>query len=154
MFDSFGGFPKANDGILDGYLKTGNDNGWYVASPTLLRNAVTHIGQMLKNPTLGNRVHIIKGFFEQTVVAHKSTAPISILRLDGDLYSSTKVVLESLYKYVGKDGFTIIDDYHWAPGKEATTKLAKEATDDFRRIMGITSPLVETMIPGKPYWQK
>lgn len=47
------------------------------------------------------RVHFIKGFFEETIVAFGRPArPISLLRLDGDLYSSTIVALNGLYPAV------------------------------------------------------
>lgn len=36
---------------------------------------------------------------------------IALLRLDGDLYESTKVCLENLYPLVSKGGYVIIDDY-------------------------------------------
>jgi hypothetical protein len=39
------------------------------------------------------------------------THPIALLRLDGDLYESTKVCLEYLYPLVVPGGFVVIDDY-------------------------------------------
>ena len=53
------------------------------------------------------------GWFEDTV--QHFNKPISILRLDGDLYNSTYVCLKHLYPKVIKGGIVIIDD--WAlPG--------------------------------------
>ena len=41
---------------------------------------------------LSESVHLVKGLFESSVPAFGSPPrPISVLRLDGDLYSSTKV---------------------------------------------------------------
>jgi O-methyltransferase len=34
------------------------------------------------------------------------------LRLDGDWYDSTLVVLESLFKHLAPDGIVIVDDYY------------------------------------------
>lgn len=58
----------------------------------------------------------VQGWFEETVpIRSKTIEPISILRLDGDLYNSTYVCLKYLYPKVTKDGICIIDD--WAlPG--------------------------------------
>lgn len=55
----------------------------------------------------------VRGWFENTV--QHFDKPISILRLDGDLYNSTYVCLKYLYPKVIKGGLVIIDD--WAlPG--------------------------------------
>ena len=72
LFDSFGGFPSAKDETLDSYLKKGNEDGWYVASEKLLRWHASHVSKMLHNPTLNQRVHLIKGFFEETVIKHRA----------------------------------------------------------------------------------
>jgi O-methyltransferase len=56
------------------------------------------------------RVKLVKGWFEQTL----PTLPvnkISILRLDGDMYSSTIDALNALYAKVSVGGIVIIDDY-------------------------------------------
>jgi hypothetical protein len=42
--------------------------------------------------------------------------PIGVLRLDGDWYDSTMVVLERLYDAVAPGGLVIIDDYYVWPG--------------------------------------
>lgn len=56
----------------------------------------------------------IKGWFEDTM-APESSMPIptriALLRLDGDLYSSTKVCLEAMYERVEVGGIVIIDDF-------------------------------------------
>lgn len=57
-------------------------------------------------------VVIHKGWFQDTVPKAKDEiGPISILRLDGDWYESTKICLENLYDNVVHDGFVIIDDF-------------------------------------------
>lgn len=53
---------------------------------------------------------MLPGFFNETM----PTAPIhtiAVLRLDGDLYSSTMDVLYPLYPKVVKCGYVIVDDY-------------------------------------------
>lgn len=52
----------------------------------------------------------VKGWFQDTV--HLNTIEkIALLRLDGDLYESTKVCLDHLHHKVQKGGFVIVDDY-------------------------------------------
>lgn len=59
---------------------------------------------------LGN-IHIIPGWFEETIPQKRYPLPISILRLDGDLYNSTLHCLKWCYGYVTMGGIVIIDDY-------------------------------------------
>lgn len=54
-------------------------------------------------------INSIQGWFENTVKHHES--PIAYLRLDGDMYSATKVCLESLYPKLVSGGILEIDDY-------------------------------------------
>lgn len=72
-----------------------------------------------------NKVNFVKGWFQETIPANKDKLnSISILRLDGDWYESTKIPLENLYNKVSKGGVIIIDDY-------ATCFGSKKAVDEF-----------------------
>ena len=67
---------------------------------------------------LNNNVVFLKGFFEDTL----PTAPVeklSILRLDGDMYSSTIQALENLYPKLSVGGYVIVDDYALSGCREA-----------------------------------
>jgi O-methyltransferase len=60
----------------------------------------------------GMKIIPVVGWFEQTLEYEADTIePISILRLDGDLYNSTYVCLKYLYPRVIKGGLVIIDDW-------------------------------------------
>jgi len=93
---------------------------------------------------LDDRVRFVKGWFSDSL----PTAPIekiSVLRLDGDYYSSTMDALSALYHKVSKGGFVIIDDYH-------SFKGCKQAVGEFRSEGGIVSELVP--IDNRAvYWQ-
>lgn len=52
-----------------------------------------------------------KGWFENTL-PENDIEKISLLRLDGDLYNSTYVCLDNLFKKVVKGGMVIIDDWN------------------------------------------
>ena len=75
---------------------------------------------------LDDRVKFLKGYFCDTL----PNAPIerlAILRLDGDLYSSTMDSLRNLYHRVSPGGYVIVDDYHsWASCREAVTDFLGE----------------------------
>lgn len=77
---------------------------------------------------LDEQVRFLPGWFKDTL----PTAPIkklAILRLDGDLYSSTMDTLENLYSKVSHGGYVIVDDYYsWAACKRAVDEfLARKA---------------------------
>lgn len=71
-------------------------------------NIDTAFGQKKHN------IKTIKGWFEETLPTFECE-PISLLRLDGDLYNSTYVCLKYLYPKVITGGLVVVDD--WAlPG--------------------------------------
>jgi O-methyltransferase len=65
-----------------------------------------------------DKVNLVKGWFDQTLPTLPVTE-ISILRLDGDMYSSTMDALNALYEKVSTGGIVIIDDYCLQGAKRA-----------------------------------
>lgn len=77
------------------------------ATAVTLEDTVQHI----KNSGVNlKKIYFIKGWFEETLPEF-DCPPISILRLDGDLYNSTYVALKYLYPKVIDGGLVIIDDF-------------------------------------------
>ena len=94
---------------------------------------------------LDHRVRFLEGWFADTL----PTAPvgsISILRLDGDLYSSTTDALVALYSRVSNGGFVVVDDY-------GTFEACRRAVDDFRAQYGVTDSIVRVDEQGV-FWRK
>lgn len=90
---------------------------------------------------LDDRIVFLEGWFKETLPA----APIdrlAILRLDGDMYESTMVVLEALYSKVSQGGYVVIDDYNLEP--------CARAVDDFRADNDVTAPY--QAIDGAGVW--
>jgi O-methyltransferase len=82
---------------------------------------------------LDDQVRFLPGWFQDTL----PTAPVdrlAVLRLDGDMYESTKVALDALYPKVSPGGYVIVDDYKNLPG-------CKAAVDDYRAENGIDEPM-------------
>jgi hypothetical protein len=97
-----------------------------------------------KYDLLDDQVAFLKGWFKDTLPA----APIgqlALMRLDGDMYSSTTEALESLYPRLSVGGFCIIDDYALAG--------CKAAVDDFRSRQQIHAEL-ETIDWTGRFWRK
>jgi len=62
---------------------------------------------------LDSGVHFLPGYFNETLptVRDHGLKQLAILRVDGDLYSSTMDVLENMYDLVSPGGYVIFDDY-------------------------------------------
>lgn len=94
---------------------------------------------------LDDQVVFVKGFFSDTLPT-LDAGPFALIRLDGDMYESTIVALESLYPKVSAGGFVIIDDY-------GAIKQCKQAVTDYRQQNGITAEMHEIDWTGI-WWQK
>lgn len=91
-----------------------------------------------------DRIVFLEGWFEDTL----PTAPIeklSILRLDGDMYGSTMVALESLYPKLSPGGFCIVDDY--------LLPNCKKAVSDYCAKIGI-DPDIKDIDGSGAFWRK
>jgi len=99
----------------------------------------------LRYNLLDEGVIFVPGWFSETL--HK--APIeklAILRVDADLYSSTREVLENLYPKVTPGGFVIVDDY-------GALSVCRQAVDEYRATCGIRAPLI-FVNKNCIYWRK
>jgi len=94
---------------------------------------------------LDDRVRFLKGWFCDTL----PSAPIdslALLRLDGDLYESTRDSLNALYDKVSPGGFIIVDDY-------GDFEPCRRAVDEFRNQRGIKGSLERIDWSGV-FWRK
>lgn len=94
---------------------------------------------------LDDQVRFLKGWFRDTL----PTAPIerlAVLRLDGDLYESTIVALDSLYDKLSPGGYVIVDDY-------GCIAACRQAVHDFREARGIDDPIRPIDWSGV-FWQR
>lgn len=143
-FDSFQGLPRPTE--KDGAHALRKSDEWggagCEASEDDFRETLHKIA-CLKD----ENIHIRKGWFKDTVpIAKTEIGPISLLRLDGDWYESVLICLEHFYDQVAPGGYIIIDDYGHFEG-------ARIATDEFRSLHGILSPLIKTD-HDEMYWMK
>jgi hypothetical protein len=96
---------------------------------------------------LDDQVKFLKGWFKDSL----PTAPIgtlSLMRLDGDFYESTRDSLRHLYDKLSIGGFVIIDDY----GEDSWT-YCRKAVDEFRTERRIDDPLIA--VDSKcSYWKR
>lgn len=111
LFDSFEGLPSA-DPDLDGLIAVR----WQAdtTSPYYFDNCRADI-TFAEAAMARSRVpdyRLVKGWHKDTLPSFTPPAPISLLRLDSDLYESTTQCLESLYQHLLPHGLLLIDDYY------------------------------------------
>lgn len=133
--DSFEGLPPPKD----------KHDGWDYSRVDYLKISLEQVQANFERfGLLDGQVRFLKGWFADTL----PTAPIdslAVLRLDGDMYSSTKDALDNLYHRVSLGGFVIVDDYHSWPA-------CRRAVDEFRQSHGISAPL-QTVDWTATYWR-
>lgn len=128
LADSFAGLPKPDDR----YPRDRGDAHWRLASVLAIPVEVVK-ANFAHYGLLSGRVRFLEGWFKDTLPA----APIerlAILRVDGDMYSSTMDVLDNLYPRLSPGGYAIIDDYGAVPA-------CKQAVEDYRARHGIDEPI-------------
>ncbi|MBE9187212.1 tetratricopeptide repeat protein [Microcoleus sp. LEGE 07076] len=137
--DSFEGLPEPDA------EKYPVDNGDEHFKVDFLKVSLDEVKEnFLKYNLLDDQVRFIKGFFEESL-KKVEIEKISVLRLDGDIYSSTIQVLNYLYDRVAVGGYIIVDDYG--------LKGCRTAVDDFRKKRNITENMIKIDWTGV-YWQK
>ncbi|HJZ23454.1 MAG TPA: FkbM family methyltransferase [Candidatus Babeliales bacterium] len=128
LFDSFQGIPLAglHDTQQPGIGAITHDTQVHNVNDLLVSSGISvcSVENVKINMARWNvdqnflRYHV--GWFQHTLPSDVSSIEkISLLRLDGDLYESTKVCLEYLYPKIVKGGYIVIDDYALAGCRKA-----------------------------------
>jgi len=133
--DSFEGMPKPSS----------REDGFDLSFVKYLNISLEQVKRNFERfGLLDDQVRFLKGWFSDTM----PNAPIerlAILRLDGDLYSSTMDVLRNLYHRVSPGGYVIIDDYYSWPS-------CRQAVSDFLRDTGI-NPRIQQIDDDGAFWK-
>jgi hypothetical protein len=137
--DSFEGMPKPTATDLKAQAESDfTDRDYLAVSLDQVKTNFERFG------LLDDQVKFLKGWFRDTL----PTAPIqriALLRMDGDLYSSSMDALTYLYPKVSPGGYVIVDDYNsWA--------ACRQAVDEYRLEHGIHEDLIP-VDPHAVYWQ-
>ena len=138
--DSFKGVPPPD---VESY--PADRESTYHTFPDLSVSADVVRRNIEKYGLLDNQVVFLEGWFKDTLPRAPIEA-LALLRLDGDLYESTIVALNSLYGKLSVGGYVIVDDYHVVAG-------CRQAIDDFLSDRGI-SPRISEIDGVGVFWQK
>ncbi|MBV9154915.1 MAG: TylF/MycF family methyltransferase [Acidobacteriaceae bacterium] len=140
LFDSFEGLPKPDP---NSFPKDEGDSLWAFSS--YLGVSLDQVkANFERYELLDERTQFVRGWFRDTI-PNAGVDKISVLRLDGDMYESTWLVLTSLYPKISPGGFVIVDDYGAIPA-------CQSAVDDFRQKHSIRSPMTQVDWTGV-FWQ-
>jgi O-methyltransferase len=82
---------------------------------------------------LDDRVRLVAGWFADTLPTLRGRR-WALIRLDGDMYESTLIALESLYPGLAPGGYLIVDDY-------GALDSCRAAVEDFRSAQSIEERL-------------
>ncbi len=126
--DSFEGLPPPDPAQYP------HDEGWNLDKYAQLAVSLEEVREnFARYGFLDDQVVFLKGLFRDTLPS-LDVAPFALIRLDGDLYESVWLSLETLYPKLSPGGFVIIDDVNFLPP-------CKQAVSDYRSRMGITAPM-------------
>lgn len=131
LYDTFWGMPrprvwekknKSGSRALDKYERLKREDGSSGWCRAEFEEVLYNIYSIPYNRM---KLCFVKGMVEETLLENYHEE-IALLRLDTDLYASTKVELEILYPKLQSGGVLIVDDYgHWSGAKKATDEFCK-----------------------------
>lgn len=138
--DSFEGLPKPDEGRYP------DDKGDKMYTMKYFSVSMEEVKNNFKKyGLLDSQVVFLKGWFKDTL-PRAPMEKLAVMRLDGDMYSSTMDALVNLYPKLSKGGFCIIDDY-------GCIDKCRKAVDDFREEKEIKSEMKEIDWTGR-FWRK
>jgi len=153
-FDSFEGIPQATDQDTELCRTTYGRRG---PGEPIKSSGISHVDvpgfeYFLRCWGVTNRHQIVvcKGWFEETMADQaKAITSIALLRIDVDLHSSVKTVLENMYPKVVSGGVVIFDDWGLEDDPEPPCRRA------LREYLG-TLPQVTAVEgnQGTVFWRK
>lgn len=144
-FDTFAGMPDPGPEDTAGG-KDANATGWGVATCSA---PITFIKDLLARYGVIDHVELHQGLFQETLPIFAKTNPeIALLHMDGDWYSSTMAILETLYGRTSDGAYVQIDDYgHWDG--------CRKAFHDYFEKNGLATPELQTIdFTGRSFTKK
>ena len=127
LADSFAGLPPSThpEDLADGLALDG--------FPELAVSEESVRANFDRYGLLDEQVRFVRGWFADTL-AGLPAERFALIRLDGDLYESTRDAIAALYPRLAPGGFLVVDDYGAIPA-------CARAVHDYRDAHGITDPI-------------
>lgn len=135
LADSFEGLPKPAD----------DADGWDLSEMSYLKVSQEQVAANFQRfELLDEQVKFIKGWFSESL-PKAPLSKIAVLRMDGDLYSSTMDALKNLYHRISPGGYVIADDYY-------SWDSCRRAVHDFLDQQGLR-PEIRKIDDDGAFWQ-
>ena len=90
-------------------------------------------------------MQILEGWFKDTL-KNKPKKQLSLIRIDGDYFESTRDAISELYPFLSPGGYLIVDDFNLPLG-------CKRAILEYREKNKISEPMVK-INKQAVYWRK
>jgi hypothetical protein len=138
LFDSFKGIPHAgphDDHTITDCIGPAKDGALVSSGVSVHTLAATEMFLERMGFRLPGPFRFHPGWFQHTVPACGIDA-IALLRLDGDLYESTRVCLKYLGPKVSSGGYIVVDDYNLTGCRKAVDEFLDGRTPDIHDIGG------------------
>lgn len=111
LYDSFEGLPDMTGTPDEHSYDVAANGSWFKGAMSVPAGYEEHVRQVLATIRPADRVHIVKGFYEQTLDAALPTQKCSLVHVDCDIYTSSKYVLSKLAeKDLLQDGCVLMFD--------------------------------------------
>lgn len=135
--DSFAGLPPPSEGVVPDAGAEFHTWADFAVSLDEVKANFSRYG------LLDDQVVFLEGLFKDTLPA-APVAQLAVLRLDGDMYESTRDGIVNLYPKLSRGGTLIADDYF-------LFEAHRTAIDEYRTAHGITDPIIRIDAFGA-YW--
>jgi O-methyltransferase/8-demethyl-8-(2,3-dimethoxy-alpha-L-rhamnosyl)tetracenomycin-C 4'-O-methyltransferase len=123
LFDCFGGVPRP--GPNDPEIRVGHNYDTFKEQTTC---SLEDVQRNMRQWGIDERVLVYHpGLFEDVLPALSPHFPIALLRLDGDLYESTKVCIRHLLPDVTIGGWIVVDDWGLSGARRAAEEMSANA---------------------------
>lgn len=151
LFDSFQGIPRATTDDPELQQATyGLSSGKMESSGISVSPVENTLNNLRKWGAYdAGLIEVHPGWFQDTLPADApKLGPLALLRVDVDLYESTRVVYEHLYPLVVTGGYIIDDDYGRHDGEAPACRRALES------VIGSQSVVEVVGQPDTSWWRK
>src|SRR5262249_39041949 len=111
-FDAFGEFPRTSVKEDDDFARKHDTGAGHGISKDELSTVLQH--KNLRN------IELVAGDLLKTLPSYLETHPelrVSLLHIDVDVYTPTKLILEQIYSRVVEGGLIVLDDYSHIAGE-------------------------------------
>lgn len=114
LFDSFEGLPDSPSEVDRRSYEIALNKRWRPGNMGVEPDMDERVRAAVTAILPADRVHVVKGYFEDTLGAHVPNTQAALVHVDCDLYESSRLVLEEMFsKNLVQDGMLLVfDDFN------------------------------------------